>query len=77
MAEIDVTNLTNQTVPEKWICPHCNQQNTIGIEAENIFLENFVYMENCEHCGYVHVWKLTLTDKFKKDVVNWLLNGDI
>lgn len=77
MEIIDKTTLVNRTMPEQWICPHCGQRNRTGLEANDILLEHFKYLQHCRTCGYVHFWELKLTDDFKQKVVNMLLEGKL
>lgn len=70
---IDETHLVDTSFPEEWRCPHCLQKNQSGLYADEILLEHGQYLEHCGHCGYVHRWTLELTEKFKKEVVNYLM----
>lgn len=74
--DMDVTELVDKLVPDKWICPHCCRTNDKGPEADNILMEHFVYIEQCDTCGYLHCWRLTLSDAFKRRVVNFLLQDE-
>lgn len=40
-----------------------------GQYADEILMEHFKYLEHCELCGYVHAWELSLSDKFKDQVM--------
>lgn len=71
----DVTQLVDTGMPKRWQCPHCGRKNVTGIYAEEILLENFKYLEQCGRCGYVHLWLLTLTEEFKRGVIENLLKG--
>lgn len=73
--QIDRTILTNRIMPKRWRCPHCGKQQKTGFYADEILLENFMYLEHCVQCGYVHIWELKLTDDFKKKVVEHLTTG--
>lgn len=73
---IDETELVNRGLPEKWTCPHCHKRQGFSSEAENILIGFRKYSEQCENCGYVHFWKLKLTDEFKKKVIQILLGGE-
>lgn len=44
----------------------------MGKFKEEEFLEFFKTMQHCDRCGYVHLWRLVLTDDFKKQVVSML-----
>ena len=76
MAAIDETTLTNRLMPKTWTCPHCRQRNRTGQQANDILLEHFKYLEHCG-CGYVHFWRLELTDDFKREVVRRLKEGKL
>ncbi len=70
---IDETHLIDRTMPKSWRCPHCLKRNKSGEYADECLLEHGMYLEHCPRCGYVHTWTLDLTEKFKKEVVNNLL----
>jgi rubredoxin len=72
----DETEVINGGLPEKWTCPHCHKRQRFSSEAENILLEFGKYIEHCENCGYVHLWKLKLTEEFKKKVIKMLLGEE-
>lgn len=72
---VDETTLINKLMPKTWTCPHCRRQNRTGQQANNILMEHFKYLEHCGGCGYVHFWRLKLTDDFKKMVVRMLEEG--
>ena len=69
---IDKTVLVNRSLPKTWTCPHCGKRNRMGKYKEEEFMEFFKTMQHCDHCGYVHIWILKLTDDFKKKVVDYL-----
>ena len=69
---IDKTVLVNRSLPKTWTCPHCGKRNRMGKYKEEEFMEFFKTMQHCDHCGYVHIWLLKLTDDFKKKVVDYL-----
>lgn len=73
---IDHTWLTDSLMSKKWKCPHCGRENKTSIYADECLLENFKYLEHC-WCGYVHCWELKLTEEFKKNVIEYLMKGDI
>lgn len=75
MAEIDETILVNHSLPKKWRCPHCGKITPIDHQAEEIFLEFFMVLRQCPGCGYVHCWKLELTEDFKRKVISYLEQG--
>ena len=77
MAAIDETTLTNRLMPKTWTCPHCGRRNQTGQAADSILLEHFKYLQLCEKCGYVHFWRLELTDDFKRKVVRMLTEGEL
>lgn len=76
MADIDETILEDRLMPKSWKCPHCGERNRTSVYADEIILEHSNYIQHCGHCGYLHIWVLHLTDKFKKDVIR-LLAGEI
>lgn len=41
--------------------------------AEEIFLEFFKVIRQCPNCGYLHLWRLELTETFKRQIVDMLL----
>lgn len=71
---LDVTVLTDSTMPKTWVCPHCGKRQKTGMHADEILLEHFQYLEHCVRCGFVHAWELKLTDDFKRMVVEYLTN---
>lgn len=74
---VDCTKLTDSLLPKRWKCPHCYKVQQTGMCGDEILIENGIYLEHCGKCGYVHYWKLTLTEEFKKNVINRLLGGQI
>lgn len=72
MRSIDETIITDAGLPKSWTCPHCGKRNKMGKFKEEEFLEFFKTMQHCDRCGYVHLWRLVLTDDFKKQVVSML-----
>lgn len=72
---IDETLLVDRDIPASWKCPHCGKQNQTGMYASTILIENGKYIEHCEYCGYLHIWTLKLTEKFKQSVIDYLING--
>ena len=74
MAYIDETTLTDRTLPKTWTCPHCGRRNQMDPEAEEIFLEFFKVIRQCPTCGYLHIWKMVLTEGFKRRVINLLFH---
>lgn len=76
MAQIDETILVNKSIGKTWTCPHCHKKQKFGVCAEEVLLEHFKYIEQCEHCGYLHIWKLELTDDFKEKVIE-MLKGEL
>ncbi len=75
MADIDETTLEDRLMPKSWKCPHCGKKNLTSEYADETMLEHFKYIQHCEHCGYLHIWHLHLTDKFKKGVISLLVGG--
>ena len=71
---IDVTEITDSTMPKAWICQHCYNRNRTGMYADEILMENRKYIEQCPRCGHLHLFRLNLTEKFKKKVVDFLKN---
>ncbi len=71
---IDETILVDKGMPKTWTCPHCKKRQKIGIYKEEELMEFGKTLQHCDHCGYVHIWKLKLTDDFKKKVVEMLLS---
>ena len=75
MKSIDETVLVDKGLPKTWTCPHCHKQNRMGRFKEEELFEFFQTMQHCDHCGYVHLWTLKLTEDFKKKTVAMLLKG--
>ena len=77
----DVTELKDRGLPKSWKCPYCGKRNKMDEFAEELLMSYFKVFRHCERCGYVHMWKLTLTENFKHEVVQFLLhemrNGEI
>ena len=71
---IDVTDVINSMMPERWTCPHCGQISKTGMYANDIIFENGRYIEQCRLCGYLHIFRLILTNDFKKKVVDFIKN---
>lgn len=69
----DVTELVDKGLPKSWKCPHCGKRNKMDEFAEELLLRYFKVFRHCEQCGYVHMWELTLTENFKKEVVTFLV----
>ena len=69
---IDETVIVNGTLPKSWKCPHCGKRQTFAKEDNEIFMEFMQFIRHCEKCGYLHSWKLELTEDFKKKVVEQL-----
>ena len=74
MAEIDETTLVNQTMPKSWTCPHCRRRNKMDPYAEELLLEFFMVIRQCPHCGFLHLWRLELTEEFKRKTIDLILN---
>jgi transcription elongation factor Elf1 len=72
----DHTILKNRLMPNEWKCPHCGCEQRSSIQANDILIEYGQYIAHCENCGYLHSWTLQLTEKFKRKVIEHLLNGD-
>lgn len=68
----DVTILKNKMMPKSWKCPHCGKRSRTGEQANNILMQYGRYLDQCGRCGYLHCWKLELTEDFKKGVVEML-----
>lgn len=58
-----------------WKCPHCGKRNRMGKYKEEEFIEFGKTMQHCDRCSYVHLWKLELSEGFKKKVIDMLLTG--
>ena len=71
----DETILEDRLMPKLWKCPHCGKENRTSQYADEIILEHFKYIQHCEHCGYLHIWYLHLTDKSKRGVISLLTGG--
>ena len=69
----DVTELVDKGLQKSWKCPHCGKRNKMDEFAEELLLRYFKVFRHCEQCGYVHMWELTLTENFKKEVVTFLV----
>ena len=74
MASIDETIIKDKRLPKTWTCPHCGKRNKMGRYKEEEFIEFGKTMQHCG-CGYVHLWKLELSEGFKKKVIDMLLTG--
>lgn len=74
MADIDITKLVNKGMPKTWTCPHCGKRNRVGPYKEEELIEFGKTLQHCDYCGYVHLWKLELTEDFKHAVVDMLLS---
>ena len=73
--DIDVTEVKNKTMPKSWICPHCKKKNPVGMYANGILLNFGKYIEQCTKCGNLHLFRLKLTDDFKKKMLDFLKTG--
>ena len=76
-ANIDETILVNTMMPKSWTCPHCGKRSKTGTYSDEILLEHGIVFEDCPHCGFVHTWRLKLSDNFKKDIINMLLGVEV
>ena len=74
MTEIDETTLVDRSLPKRWTCPHCGKQTPMDPYAEEIFLEFFQVLRQCPSCGHIHLWRLELTEEFKRKTIDMLLN---
>lgn len=74
MADIDITKLVNKGMPKTWTCPHCGKRNRVGPYKEEELIEFRKTLQHCDYCGYVHLWKLELTEDFKHSVADMLLS---
>ena len=70
---IGQTQLVNKLMPKSWTCPNCRKRNRTNKYANEVLMENFLYLEHCDDCGYVYTWTLKLTEDFKKQVIDFLL----
>ena len=73
MAKIDETTLVDRTLPKRWTCPHCGKRTKMDPYAEEVFLEFFMVLRQCPSCGRIHMWRLELTEEFKRKTVDLLL----
>lgn len=74
---IDVTKVTNEFTKRYWKCPHCGRKQRTGAYADEILLNHGKYIEHCIGCGYLHLWELTLTDDFKRKIIELLKEGKL
>ena len=74
MPNIDETILVNCSLPKRWTCPHCGKRTKMDPYAEEIFLEFFQVIRQCPACGFLHIWRLELTEDFKRKTIDLLLN---
>ncbi len=74
---IDETHLIDKGLPKSWTCPHCGKCNKMGRYKEEELLEFFKTLQHCDHCGYVHIWTLELTENFKRKTIEILTGGKI
>ena len=72
MKDIDYTVIVNGGLPNSWKCPHCGKRQTFANEDNEIFMSFMQLIRHCENCGYLHFWKLELTEDFKKKIVEQL-----
>lgn len=70
MASIDETIIKDKGLPKMWTCPHCGKRNRMGKYKEEEFIEFGKTMQHCDRCSYVHLWKLELSEEFKKKVID-------
>lgn len=70
--ETDETILLDREMPKHWRCPHCKKLQTVDPLANEILMNYGKVLRHCDHCGNVHMWKLTLSDTFKENVVRML-----
>lgn len=70
MAIIDETIIKDKGLPKTWTCPHCGKRNRMGKYKEEEFIMFGKTMQHCDRCSYVHLWKLELSDEFKKKVID-------
>lgn len=73
MADIDETTLVDCSLPKRWTCPHCGKRTKMDPSEEETFLRFFHVITQCPNCGYLHLWRLDLTETFKRQVVDMLL----
>ena len=72
MSDIDHTVIVNGRLPKSWTCPHCGKRQKLDAQDNEIFMTYMRFIRHCERCGYLHSWKLELTETFKQDVVKRL-----
>lgn len=75
MTSIDETIIRDSGLPKTWTCPHCGKRNRMGKYKEEEFIEFGKTMQHCDRCAYVHLWKLELSEGFKKKVIDMLMTG--
>ena len=42
--------------------------------AEELLLEFFMVIRQCPSCGFLHLWRLELTEEFKRQTIDLILN---
>lgn len=65
---VDETIITNASFPSRWKCPHCGAVTRLDEEAVEILIRHLTVIRQCGRCGHLHVWRLRLTEDFKRDV---------
>lgn len=72
MNSIDETHLIDKGLPKSWTCPHCGKRNKMGQYKEEELFQFFKTLQHCDHCAYVHIWILELSEEFKRKTIEML-----
>lgn len=70
--EIDTTIIVDDFMPKKWKCPHCSRINSTGEYSNDILAMHGKVIEQCGGCGYLHLFRLELTQEFKEKTMQYL-----
>lgn len=70
--DMDYTVITDGGLPKSWTCPHCGKRQKLSEQDNEIFMRFMRFIRHCERCGYLHCWKLDLTEEFKQKIVDEL-----
>ena len=43
-------------LPKTWTCPACRRRNRVADHGGAVYAEYGLYMQHCDHCGWVKSW---------------------